>query len=102
MEADEYLSASDLVAACHKAGFTSTHRGLGRNRLWKILTGEETPPPPRVDSLLQKHREGMEKIIARYGDRILNQLGCSGVCSECPDAQSAECAAHNADKTTGR
>lgn len=96
---DNDINLTDLVQACHQAGFPNSHRGLGAEKLWAILEGTAQEPSKQPNSLLSQHRREMEVVIGRYGNFVKDQLGCEGICANCSDIKSAECAAHNKGKT---
>lgn len=92
------VNLTDLVQACHQAGFSNAHRGLGAEKLLSILEGRTAQPEQRPNSKLTEHRKRMEVILRRYGSQVRDQLGCDGDCAHCSDVRSAECAAQNSTK----
>jgi len=90
---------TDLVQACHEAGFTTTHRGLGAETLYAILEGTTQPPDQRPECRMEVHRTGMADYVSMFALQIRSQLGCDVDCANCKDPILGECTVFNWELT---
>jgi hypothetical protein len=96
----ENINVTELVALAREAGFLSAHRGMGRELLTGILTGEIDPDDVDNPDPLDDERELMLYLQETQPDMILGQLKCKSehyFCPLCPPARVAMCAVMSID-----
>jgi hypothetical protein len=89
------LNVTELVALAREFGFLSAHRGMGREILAGVLTGEIDPDDVDNPDPLDDERELMLYLQESQPDVILGQLKCKSehyFCPLCPPARVAMCA----------